>query len=724
MSWVEEQIKERMQNDRDVFSSAFCDLGSVVMGETAAKAGLVTPKQKIHNAIQEILKFFGQEIFPVPENIADKDEYISFCLRPSGIMKRRVQLTENWWTDAFGPMLGTLKNGDYVALLPSERGYSYFDYQAGKRVKISTKTAENLQPLAYCFYKPLPSREISVLDLVKYMFSTISKGDIFFYLTIMAAMTIMGLVQPKLSLLLYSYIIPDGNISALWALGALMLTLTFATQILSLSQFFITNRLTMRLNNTIEPAAMMRMLNLPANFFKNYAAGELSQKFSLIPAICNIIFSAVTGTLITSLFSLAYFSQIANIAPALLLPSLVVIAATLALNLITTFVTMKIQRRSMDASAELYGMTYSMLSGIQKIKLTGSEKRVFARWAEKFKISENFKYNPPLILKYSGVINTVISISGIAVIYFISIASKIDVGEYMAYTTSYGMVSASILSLSSLTTVFSGLKPQLDIVSPILKAVPEISGNKTVITSLSGSIEIQNLSFRYEGCDKNVLDGINLKIKTGQYVAIVGKTGCGKSTLIRLLLGFEKPTKGAVYYDGKDISSLDLPSLRRKIGTVLQSGKLFAGDIFSNITISAPTLSMEEAFEAARLADIADDIEAMPMGMHTVITEGSGAVSGGQKQRLMIARAVAPKPKILIFDEATSALDNITQKNISEALDHLKCTRIVVAHRLSTIKNCDRIVVIEDGQIVEDGSFDDLSSKNGIFSELVKHQQL
>ncbi|MCL2084294.1 MAG: ATP-binding cassette domain-containing protein [Oscillospiraceae bacterium] len=724
MNWFEDQIKNRIQNDEDDFSSAFTELSSIVMGEAAAKAGLVTSRQRIHNAVQEILKFFGQSIIPVPENITGTAEYINYCLKPSGIMKRRVELTGKWWTDATGPMLGVLRSGDTVALLPGGKNYTYFDYESGRRVALNMETAKNIETAAYCFYKPFPNRELSILDLVKYIFKTITRGDILFYFTVLSATTLIGLIQPKISLLLFSRIIPSGDAGALWPLGILMLSLALATQVLALSQSLIMSRLTMRLSNTIEPASMMRLLNLPAGFFKKYAAGELSQKFSLIPLICNSIFAVITGTLLTSLFSLAYFTQIANITPALFAPSMVIIGATLTMNIVTTLASMKIQKKALEAGAELSGMTYAMLSGIQKVKLTGSEKRIFARWASKYKTAANFTYNPPFILKYSAVISMVITTAGLAAVYFISIMSKIDAGEYMAYNTAYGMVSASILSLGMLTTFFSGLKPQLDIVAPIMKAVPEISGNKTVVTSLGGGVEVQNLTFRYDENGKNVLDGINIKIRSGQYVAVVGKTGCGKSTLVRLLLGFEKPSKGAVYYDGKDITKLDLPSLRRRIGAVLQSGKLFTGDIYSNIVISAPHLTQDDAWEAARIADIAGDIEAMPMGMHTIITEGGGGVSGGQKQRLMIARAVAPKPKILIFDESTSALDNITQKHVADALAGLKCTRIVIAHRLSTIKDCDKIYVLDEGKITEEGTFDQLYEKKGYFHELVSRQMI
>ena len=232
------------------------------------------------------------------------------------------------------------------------------------------------------------------------------------------------------------------------------------------------------------------------------------------------------------------------------------------------------------------------------------------------------------------------------------------------------------------------------------------------------------MTFRYEKEGRKILDDLSLRIPARQYVAIVGKTGCGKSTLLRLLLGFEKPETGAIFYDRKDIQTLDLGSLRKCIGTVLQEGDLFGGSIFENITISAPNLTLEQAWEAAEIAGIADDIRAMPMGMGTMLQEGSGSISGGQKQRIMIARAVAPKPRLLLLDEATSALDNITQKQVSEALDRMKCTRVVIAHRLSTIRHCDRILVMDAGKIVEDGTYEQLIELGGVFAELVERQRL
>ena len=393
-------------------------------------------------------------------------------------------------------------------------------------------------------------------------------------------------------------------------------------------------------------------------------------------------------------------------------------------SVLTTLVKEKYSEEEMQVDAKESGMEYALISGVQKIRLSGAEKRMFARWAKNYAKRSKLTYQPSKFLTLNSVISLVISLVGMIVMYRMALLSGISVGDYAAFNEAYGLVSGAFSSFAGMALVFADIKPVLKMAKPILDAEPEVAEGKQVVTKLNGAIEINNVSFRYRDDMPNVIDNLSLKIKSGQYLAIVGTTGCGKSTLVRLMLGFEKPQKGAVFYDGKDLNTLDLKSLHRKIGTVMQDGKLFQGDIFSNITISAPWLTMDDAWEAAEYAGIADDIRNMPMGMFTMISEGSGGISGGQKQRLMIARAVAPKPKILIFDEATSALDNLTQKKVSDFLDELKCTRIVIAHRLSTIRHCDRIIVLDKGHIIEDGPYDELVAQNGFFEELVKRQQL
>ena len=321
-------------------------------------------------------------------------------------------------------------------------------------------------------------------------------------------------------------------------------------------------------------------------------------------------------------------------------------------------------------------------------------------------------------------VTTAISLIGTIVLYGIAMASSVSLTDYMAFNAAYGLVMGAFTSLVSVIMVFARIKPVLDMAKPILDAVPETSERKRVITSLRGNIEMNNVTFRYTANGPKVIDNMSLKISAGEYVAIVGPSGCGKSTLMRLLLGFEKPERGGIFYDGRELDQIDLKSLRRKIGTVMQSGSLFNESIYANIALSAPSLTMEEAWQAAETASIADDIRAMPMGMFTMISEGEGGISGGQKQRLMIARAIAPKPSVLIFDEATSALDNIAQKKVTQALDALHCTRIVIAHRLSTIRSCSRILFLGDGRVLEEGTYEELMEKKGLFADMVARQQV
>jgi len=313
---------------------------------------------------------------------------------------------------------------------------------------------------------------------------------------------------------------------------------------------------------------------------------------------------------------------------------------------------------------------------------------------------------------------------GMLWIYSIAAGNHLSVAQFTSFSSAFGMAMAGVMALHASGNSFSMIGPILKMGEPILEAVPETSAGKRAVGRLTGKIVLNKVSFRYSQDSPLILDDISLQINPGEYIAVVGKSGCGKSTLMRLLLGFEDPQQGSVLYDGIDMDSIDRHSLRRNIGTVLQDGQLFNGDILYNIIITAPWLKMKDAWDAAQKAGVADDIRKMPMGMHTMVTEAGGGISGGQKQRILIARAICPKPAILMLDEATSALDNVTQKIVTDSMNEMKCTRIVIAHRLSTIRECDRIIVLDHGKIAEDGTYNELYEKNGLFKELVKRQMV
>lgn len=725
MGWFDEQIRQRKQMDEEAFEDSFINIAGAVMGKRLS-ASLNNERQAARDAMDEVLRYYRGKSREIPDNLKDFEEEMEFLCRPYGIMRRTVHLSKHWHKDAVGAMLAVRKdNGNVTALIPrSFSGYDFYDTVTGKRVRVTNKNEALFEEEAIAFYKPLPLTKITLVGLLKYVIENISAADLVLFGLAALAVTLVGLLTPKLNELLFSDVVLSGSGQVLMAIFVFMICASVSGLLFTVIRELLMARIVTKLDLNVEAAGMMRILSLPTDFFKQYSSGDLSRRVQYLGMLCDQIISVVMTTGLTSIFSLLYVAQIVKYAPALVVPAMVVILATLLISVSATVMQMQISRGQMQLSSKEQGMSYALISGIQKIRLSGAEKRAFANWGNLYAKEGELLYNPPLFLKVSSVITMAINLAGTVVMYYAAVKSQVSVAEYYAFNTAYGMVSGAFTSLAGVTLAIAQIKPILEMVKPILETVPEIAQDKEVVTRVSGSIELNNVTFRYNENMPPVIDNLSLKIRPGQYVAIVGSTGCGKSTLMRLMLGFETPQKGAVYYDGKDLNRIDLKSLRRKIGVVMQNGRLFSGDIYSNIVISAPELTMDDAWEAAELAGMKEDIEAMPMGMYTMISEGMGGISGGQRQRLMIARAIAPKPKILMFDEATSALDNLTQKKVSESLDHLKCTRIVIAHRLSTIRQCDRIIVLNQGHIIEDGTYEELIAKNGFFADLVARQRL
>lgn len=725
MGWFDEQIRQRKKNDDEMFADAFAGIAGAVMGARVT-AAMNSERQKAKNAVDEILKFYRVRPGEAPGSVTDLNEQLEFLLRPHGIMRRTVRLEKGWYRDASGAMLAVRKSdGAPVALLPSGlSGYTFFDESKGKRVRVNRKNQDLFEEEALAFYASFPLKKIGLKDLALFIVRTLSVADFALFALAALAVTLIGLLSPKLTNLLLSDVLGSGSLRLLVSIAVFMVCVSVSSLLIGGVRALLMARINTKTDLSVQAAAMMRVLSLPADFFKEYASGDLSARASQISTLCSMMIQAVLSTGLTSVFSLVYITQIFTYAPALVVPAVLIILVTVAVSAITTLAQMKVGKKQMELGARESGLSYALISGVQKIKLAGAEKRAFAKWGNLYAKEAALTYDPPAFLRLNGVITTAITLIGNLVMYYFAVQSGVSVADYFAFNTAYGMVSGAFTSLASIALTVANIKPVLDMVRPILQAQPEIAEGKKVIERLSGGIELNNVTFRYREDMPAVVDNLSLKIRPGQYVALVGATGCGKSTLLRLMLGFEQPQKGAVYYDGRDLAGIDLKSLRRRIGVVMQNGKLFSGDIFSNITISAPWLTLDDAWEAAELAGIADDIRRMPMGMHTIISEGAGGVSGGQRQRLMIARAIAPKPRILMFDEATSALDNLTQKKVSESLDQLKCTRIVIAHRLSTIRQCDRILYLEGGRILEDGTYDELIEKGGKFAELVARQRL
>ena len=724
MGWFDNQIRQRKQSDQDRFEDSILRMASVVVGNRYGDS-LADDRIITKHAIDDILKYYHCKPVDIPESLKEPEEQLEYALRPYGLMYRVVELKENWFKDGFGPVIAFREeDGVPVALFPKELVGYYFRDSNGKKITVNKKNMKEFGRDAICFYRPLPLRSIGIPDLLLFLKNCVNIGDLIIVFGFNLLSTLVGLLMPGITKIMAGFVLESGKPSLLWGTAVFMLCVAVSTRLIEIVDMMAGTRLEIKTSIPVDSAMMMRIMSLPASFFKKYSAGELSSRSQAVNQLCSLMMGTALSTGLTAFTSLLYVTKIFQYTPALTVPAVVVVAATVVMMILTSLVQIKRSRDMMECNVKESGLTYALISGVQKIKLAGAEKRAFAKWADTYSKGAALTYNPPMFIKINSTIQTAITLVGTIVIYYTAVMSRVSPAEYLAFNAAYGMLMGAFTSMAGTVLQVAQIKPVLEMAEPFLKAEPEISDGREILTRLSGAIELNNVYFRYNEDMPYVVDGLSLKIRQGEYVAIVGKTGCGKSTLVRLLLGFEKPEKGAIYYDGKDINKVDLRSLRRRIGTVTQDGGLFQGDIYSNIVISAPHLTLDDAWKAAEMAGIADDIRAMPMGMQTLISEGQGGISGGQKQRIMIARAIAPNPKILIFDEATSALDNKTQRQVAEALDSLKCTRIVIAHRLSTIKNCDRILVLNEGKILEEGTYEQLIDKNGYFAQLVERQRL
>ena len=723
MGLFDEQIRLRKRQDQETFEDSIFEMASVVGKRGAGEMRDRRVVTKV--AIDDILKYYGFKPVELPRFVETTEDQLDYALKPHGLMYRSIKLSEDWYRASFGPILTFDRDsGLPVALLPREYGGYCWHNADGKKITVGKTTAERFSREAICFYRPLPLKKIGIPELLSYMKSCLNWADFTVLIVLTLLVTAVGILIPHITKMLSGFVLESGNGRILWTTALFMLCVLVSSQLLTASRELSMARIQMKVAVPMEAAMMARLMSLPTPFFRQYSAGELASRSGAVGKLCTLLLGGVFSTGVTAMISLLYINQIFSYAPALGLPVLAVNLVLVAVTVLTGFMKTKEAREYMKGAAEESGISYAIISGIQKIKLSGAEKRAFAKWAKIYSSGAEIEYNPPLFLKINSAVTLAVSLIGAAVLYYLAATNGISPSAYLAFTAAYGMVTGVFTAFSGIAASAAQIKPILEMAEPILQAEPETAEGKEIVTKLSGSIELSNVSFHYYDTQPYVINGLNLKVKAGEYVAVVGKTGCGKSTLLRLLLGFETPEKGAIYYDHKDLRSLDLASLRRKMGVVTQEGSLFYGDIFSNITVSAPQLTMDEAWEAAEKAGIADDIRAMPMGMQTFISEGQGGISGGQKQRIMIARAIATKPKILLFDEATSALDNKTQKQVADALAGLDCTRIVIAHRLSTVKDCDRILVMEDGKIIEEGDYNTLLAKGGLFAGLVARQRI
>ena len=652
---------------------------------------------------------------------------VSDIARISHFAYREIVLTPGWEKEDGGCFITfTEKNKPVVCITKGTHSYVIWDVENNCILPCSKKVIATLSPKAYMIYTPLPNKKLNWKDIFGYCIKKVRKADIFLLAFLTIVTSLIGILTPTLSQSIYDNYIPLGAKSVLFQIGCLLASFMVSNIMFSIVKNIISFRISSRMAYDMQSAVYDRLFNLPESFFRNYESADLAQRVMATGSVVGNIANVLIASVVALVFAIVYFVKMSGYSWKLTLIGLLLIAVYGFAYYFISARALKYKTKAIELDGKTSSIMYQFLNGIAKIRIAGVEDRAMYEYLKPYVEQRNEEQKREKIMDLGAVINLV-SGSVFSIIFYIIIIkanTQISLGEFVAFNTLFGSFSAYVLQLVNSFVSYKNEKPNIERLKPVFEALPEFDDAKELPGDISGGIEINNVSFAYDKDAPLVLDGINLNIKPGEYVGLVGSSGCGKSTLMKLLLGFEKPNSGKIYYDNKDIESVDKRELRKKMGVVLQDGKLISGSIFENITITAPNATVKDVNAVIEAVGLKDDIAAMPMGLHTVLSEDCGTISGGQQQRILIARAIISNPKILFFDEATSALDNITQSMVCDTLEKMDSTRIVIAHRLSTIIKCDRIIVLDKGHVVEQGTYEELMKNHSLFYRLASRQMV
>lgn len=702
--------------------------------------GVLNPQQVFaarDSDLLTVLEVLGQEIgFEVSPPIASDDvERASHPLEPiarsSRLRWREITLTPGWWRRDSGPLLGFLGEDQRqpVALLPARNAYDVV-HANGKREPLSDTLRSQLCIDACMIYRPLSRQVTNVFQLLLFTARGQLRDMVLIILSGTAA-TLLGMLVPWTVGILFDTAIPEGDRRMLYEIAALLLVAALAGTVFSFVQAMASLRLGIRREMAAQAATWDRVLQLSPSFFRSYSSGDLQTRVNAVSDINRELGVATLRPLVSGILALLNFGLLWHYSPDLAVIAFWIGIIVMIITICSSYVIQRLSFRLIEMAGAFHGMVIELIGSVPKLRLTGSEYRAFSHWASRYTPQLKLEMTIDKLADAVALFHIALSPVATGLLFWVSTSLVIDLepggenkmtmGTFIAFNTAFVLYLSGWSAISNTIVSIIDTMVKAKRVKPILEGELEVGVESVDPGRLSGHIALDSILFRYHEDGPPVLDDVSVEIRPGELVAIVGHSGSGKSTLLRLLLGFDRPQQGRVLYDGKDLAGLDVIAVRRQIGTVLQNGRLNSGSIYENIA-NHVQITHSEAWEAAADAGLAGDIEKMPMGIHTVVAEGGTNLSGGQRQRLLIARALATRPKMVFFDEATSALDNRTQSIVTEALDRRHVTRVVIAHRLSTIRNADRLIVLDQGRVAQHGTFAELSTAPGIFRELISRQ--
>ncbi|MCL4521630.1 MAG: NHLP bacteriocin export ABC transporter permease/ATPase subunit [Firmicutes bacterium] len=723
------RLAGRAAGDERVVAHAVNELGSLLVPPAAALLTAREGEDGWAAAFRIVAASERLDVTPnatLDQDLRDPWERIEVLARQSHLRTRSVALRGPWWNDDIGSVLGSrLDDASPVAIISEEGGGVWVvDPVAGTRERLTAALAQTLSRDAVALVRPFGAKAVKPLELVRFGALGL-KRDFGMVLTMSLVSGLLALLTPVFTGKIFGQIIPGAARGELWEVVIALTGAAVVTAMFQITRGIALVRVENHMDGAVESAVWDRVLDLPVPFFSRYTAGDLVMRAMGINSIRQVLTGAVLSSMLSGIFSIFSFALLFYYSA-----SLAIAATLLALVLVTIIIyadlrLVRLQRTLLNLQGRLSGMVLQFVTGVAKLRVAGAEARAFSRWAERYREQQAITIQARQISNtLSSVMAMFTVVSSLVLFWVVSRLGPggISVGAFLAFNAAYGQFVGSLLGISSAVMGAVQVVPLYERAQPILTTYPEIDRAKKEPGDLTGEIEISHVSFQYDADGPWILNDVSLHARPGEFIALVGSSGSGKSTIMRMLLNFAQPASGAIYFDGEDLQSLDPRAVRKRMGVVLQNGQLIQGDIFSNIVGASSNLTLENAWEAARMVGLDEDIERMPMGMQTYLSVGGGTLSGGQRQRILIARAIVNKPRILLFDEATSALDNRTQAIISKSIEQLRATRIVIAHRLSTIINADRIYVVDKGRIVQSGMYEELANVEGLFQDLMKRQ--
>ena len=686
------------------------------------------------SAITMVTRNSGVEI-QVPKSLSrqtESDVQIRDIARASGLRVRNVLLQDRWWHKDSGPMLGFLEDQRHpVALLRSHSGAYYIvDPRAGSKVRVDEESVQGLSVDARMFAESLPTDVSRLWQIPRWAAGEVW-ADISFVILLALLITLLGMLVPQATAALVDVAIPEANLRMLLEIGLGLCAAVFGIAVLSVAQGIATVRFSIWVNAKAQSAIFCHVLLLTAPFFRRFTDGDLLDRLMAISEVSQEFNSTSIRSLLVGLTASLNLGLLFYYDPQL---ATVVLGLGLVVLLFTVlgFVSIhKYQKVLLDLQGSFKGFVFEVTSAVGKIRLAGAGDRILGLWLKRYARQVSLKLRVQQIEDSVDTLNYSVPLAGLILVYAVggqsligstAQASGLSLGIFLAFTTAMTTFLLGLTSLSTTALELLDMLAKFERIKPIIAAEKEVRIDAIDPGPLEGRVTLQDVSFGYDPKGPAILQNLNIDIRPGEFLALVGPSGCGKSTIFRLLVGFERPDAGRVLFDGQDLNQLDLGAVRSQLGCVLQSAEVSAGSIVENIAGSS-RVGIDEIWRAAEDAGLAEDIEQMPMGIHTMISEGGGNISGGQKQRLLIARALVKNPRILLLDEATSALDNNTQATVTASLKRRNVTRIAIAHRLSTIQDADRIIVLKSGKVSETGTFEALMEKSGLFASMMSKQQ-